>query len=304
MAGMRHGYSRFGNDPCLRTAFVKTVFEDDMTNQYLQSGALPANAESAFSAFATPLVHEALTHAAKLQTDPDAEGMHALRVAMRRLRSLFWAYRPLLDDAFDDQQRAVCKFIATAAGNTRDWDILVELLRDLGEDELADVYWARRSEAYDSSKETISNARIEGVLTEALKEANQELNTSAQRTPLEKFARKRVTVARLQLKKRMIRATKAKRSDYERYHEVRKAGKKLRYMLEFFGPVLPKKQTKHEKALKQLQKKFGELNDVVASRDLMRLNPPEESSGLNARKALKSLAREERRRHRKAEHLL
>lgn len=92
------------------------------------STAEPDTAESHFSTFATPLIDEAVAHAAKLQAKPDAEVLHKLRVALRRLRSLLWAYRPLLDKQLDDRQRELFKELAGAAGQTRDWDIVTDLL--------------------------------------------------------------------------------------------------------------------------------------------------------------------------------
>jgi CHAD domain-containing protein len=107
------------------------------------------------------------------------------------------------------------------------------------------------------------------VLTSGLKEANHQLNTGRHRVPVERFARKRIGAARSQLKKRIKRARRAKRSDYAAYHEVRKAGKKVRYLIEFFEPDITPRMRSKVKSLKRLQKRFGALNDVVASRDLL-----------------------------------
>jgi CHAD domain-containing protein len=93
-------------------------------------------AEAEFNKYATPLVHEAIAQASTVDADPDAEVLHKLRVALRRLRTLLWAYRPMLDKDFDNKQRAIYKFLGNAAGNTRDWDILIELLTELNEPEL------------------------------------------------------------------------------------------------------------------------------------------------------------------------
>jgi CHAD domain-containing protein len=43
----------------------------------------------------------------------------------------------------------------------------------------------------------------------------------------------------------MCHASRGKRSDYASYHEVRKAGQKVQYMLDFFEPLLAKKQLKN-----------------------------------------------------------
>ncbi|MDB5789422.1 CHAD domain-containing protein [Caballeronia mineralivorans] len=61
------------------------------------SSSTRETAESQFSSYATPLVDDAISRAAVLNADPDAEVLHKLRVALRRLRSLLWAYRPLLN---------------------------------------------------------------------------------------------------------------------------------------------------------------------------------------------------------------
>jgi CHAD domain-containing protein len=275
----------------------------------LDSQASPSThdtAESRFSSYATPLVDDAISCAAALSADPNAEVLHKLRVGLRRLRSLLWAYRPLLNRDFDDKQRALFKYFASAAGKTRDWDILIELLNDTLHVKQAptDGLQAARNDALTSSREALSDANIKTALREALKNANKELNTAHERTPLSKFARERLRSAEESLHKRMRRASHAKRSDYASYHEVRKAGKKVRYLLEFFEPLLVKKQLKSAKELKRIQKRFGALNDVIASEELLRGKRdifPDDASVDNA---LTALEKERKRRVRAAAKLL
>lgn len=85
-------------------------------------------AEAAFANFARPLIDEALSHASTLDANQDAEVLHKLRAALRRLRTLLWAYRPVLKSGFGAKQRGIYRSLASAAGNTRDWDILTELV--------------------------------------------------------------------------------------------------------------------------------------------------------------------------------
>src|ERR1700688_3589314 len=94
------------------------------------SSSIHETAESQFSSYATPLVNDAISRAAALNANPDAEVFDKLRVALRRLRSFLWAYRPLLNRNFNDKQRAFFKYFASAAGKTRDWDIFIKLLND------------------------------------------------------------------------------------------------------------------------------------------------------------------------------
>jgi CHAD domain-containing protein len=56
----------------------------------------------------------------------------------------------------------------------------------------------------------------------------------------------------------------------EKLHELRKDCKKLRYLLEFFSSLFPKKQMKKLiKRLKQLQDNLGEFNDLSIQQDFL-----------------------------------
>ncbi|WP_250517355.1 CHAD domain-containing protein [Caballeronia sp. INDeC2] len=264
------------------------------------AGAANETAESKFGDLASPLIDEALRHASTLNGNADPEVLHKLRVALRRLRTLFWAYRPLLDDQFDTHQRALLKYLATSAGKARDWDILLQLLNELDVEGLDESLKARRAAVLATSIETIANADVKHVLQAGVKEANQQLNTGRHRVPIERFAKKRISAARGELKKRIKRALRAKRSDYAAYHEVRKAGKKVRYLLEFFQPDIAPDMRVSVKSLKRLQKRFGALNDVVASRGL--LSGPEGAfpDGIDTKPALRALKTEQKQRFKSA----
>jgi CHAD domain-containing protein len=256
-------------------------------------------AESKFGELASPLVEEALRHASTLDGNADPEVLHKLRVALRRLRTLFWAYSPLLEDEFDTHQRALLKYLATSAGRARDWDILLKLLDELHVEGLDDSVKARRAAVLATSIETIANADVKHVLLTGVKEANQQLNTGHSRVPVERFAKKRIGAARGQLKKRIKRALRAKRSDYAAYHEVRKAGKKVRYLLEFFGDVSPGMRDS-VKSLKRLQKRFGALNDVVASRGLLSGSEGAFPDDVDTKPAIRALKSEQKHRFKSA----
>jgi CHAD domain-containing protein len=91
---------------------------------------------------------------------------------------------------------------------------------------------------------------------------------------------------------------KADSSDYNSYHGVRKARQKVRYLIDFFEPLLDKKRRKMLKNLKRLQKLFGALNDVVASQELLSARRASLPRCANAEHALHSLEKEQRRRSR------
>lgn len=260
------------------------------------------SAQAAFVSYAAPLVDHAIEFAAAVRDDASPEALHQLRVSLRRLRSLWWAFEPLMDGGETGSERAVYKFLATAAGKTRDWDILIELLaREQGESgDLVSQLQDARGAALAASRETLANADVKHLLHEALSTTTKELNTSHERVPLRKFAEKRVDAAERSLKKRVKRARSAKRSNYAAFHNVRKAGKKVRYLLEFFEPVLKGARRRTLKRLKQIQKRFGALNDVVASEQLLRDSTALSVHSADTRAALDWLELERKRRMRLA----
>jgi CHAD domain-containing protein len=78
----------------------------------------------------------------------------------------------------------------------------------------------------------------------------------------------------------------------------------VRYPLEFFEPLLRKKQRKDLKHLKRLQKRFGALNDVVASRDLLNSHVASLPQEVGAELALRALHKEQKKRVEAAAKLL
>lgn len=264
-------------------------------------------AQARFSGYAKPLVREALERAAHLEGG--AEDFHKLRVALRRLRTLLWAYRPLLDEDFDARERAFLKRMATAAGDARNWDIAALLLDELdkraeegdGQQRPGERLQGARDEAREAAQAALEAGDLGHALRDMLRRVNRALNTShSRRVPLRRFARKRVETAHRSLRKRMRRAEKVGKRDYTAWHDVRKGAKKLRYLLEFFGPELPRRQNKRVKPLKKIQQRFGALNDVVASEQLLADHREVLGDKDSADAALAALGKERKRRLRAA----
>jgi len=266
-----------------------------------------ATAQQAFASYAAPLIHHAIDLAEAVHEDPSPEALHQLRVSLRRLRSLWWAFAPLLDKGENGRQRAVYKFLATAAGKTRDWDILIELLsqQDGASPELIAKLEQARADTLAISRETLLNADVKHLLRDAFASTSAELNVAhVPRIALHKFAAKRVRASERSLKKRIKRANRAKRTNYTAFHDVRKAGKKLRYLFEFFGPELESGHKRTLEHLKKIQKRFGKLNDTVASEALLREHAEALAGSGAMDAALDCLGRQRKRRMRAAAGLL
>ncbi|WCM18328.1 CHAD domain-containing protein [Paraburkholderia bryophila] len=262
-------------------------------------------AEASFLSYASPLADEVLAHLVELSSNPDAEVLHRLRVALRRLRALSWVYRPLLDRQLEEKQRTLFKQLADAAGATRDWDIAIELIGQTARNvhtPTAHLMSARRR-ALETSRYVFSHESVSAALRNAVADANRAINASGDSTLLTKFASERLVSAQRALRKRMRAAARAKRSA-DAVHEARKAGKKVRYLLEFFGPLLTKRQLKPLKELVEIHRRFGALNDVVASEALLGAHPEVFPSAEVHQDTMCALKKERKRRMRSAAKLL
>ncbi|CAN0617420.1 CHAD domain containing protein [Burkholderia multivorans] len=231
--------------------------------------------DEAFLLLATAAAQEAVRRADQVDSHASPEVFHKLRVALRRLRSLWWAYRPLLDETDAERWRDQFKVLAAAAGKTRDWDIVRELLVAYESARhprasLLTFVDDRRRDAVSFSCRTIQEAGLSGILERAMDSAKGQLASSASRPPLADFARDRVKLAEKALEKRVKHATSHEVSGYAALHDVRIAAKKLRYLLEFFSPVLGVSHQATIERLKNAQDELGALNDIVASEALLR----------------------------------
>jgi CHAD domain-containing protein len=235
----------------------------------------PSSIASTFSSLATPVVAEAVRRARDLATNCDAEGFHQLRVAFRKLRALYWAYSPYLGEEATAQATEEFKRLAAVAGGTRDWDIAGDLLKGARESRasmglLVAAAREKRAQAVVHSQTMIKSDDIEAFLNDVLLRAQATLESSCNDLPIQEFAENRVRRAQRALKKRSRYASRNETAHEEDLHDVRKAGKKLRYLLEFFQPVIKGGHDRTIKELTSVQNKLGEFNDIAASETLIR----------------------------------
>ncbi|MFM0395947.1 CHAD domain-containing protein [Paraburkholderia phytofirmans] len=228
----------------------------------------------AFSTLATPMAAQVAQRIGSLCVSADAESPHKLRVVLRRLRSLWWAYDPLIDRSQARWQRREFKALADSAGQTRDWDILKHLLAE-------DVSTAHsfaallerldllRGNALLRSRATIADSNAEAMLTQRIASVIHQLDACSFDEPLAVFATNRIATAKQSLRKRLKRALGNPHTGYAELHDVRIAGKKVRYLLEFFAPLLDSGNEISVVELTQLQDELGKLNDIVSSEALL-----------------------------------
>lgn len=228
----------------------------------------------AFNILSRLAVNEAVKRVREVNSSSAPEVLHKLRVALRRLRTLWWLFQPFLDKRDASAHRGEFKSLAEAAGKTRDWDVLRALLETAPSKDafepLIEQVDQHRSNALAFSVQIIGNAGVERIVEHAVQVARNQIGELAVPMCLSEFAATRAERAETMLKKRVKRVVSPQDADYAELHEVRIAGKRLRYSLEFLAPVLDDHYRESIERLAQVQEHLGNLNDLVASETLLR----------------------------------
>jgi triphosphatase len=210
----------------------------------------------------------------------DPEGVHQMRVGLRRLRSAVVIFRPLLADSDRAWLSREGRFMLRALGPARDLDVFLdELLPAVavalpGEAALAVLRRAaerRREAAYTAARSAIRSARhTEFVLAfGAWLEGSRWRNGAADvlAAPLDAYSGSLLDDRHRRARKRGRRFAHL---SVEERHAVRIALKKLRYATHFFLSAYPgHPTTRYLKRLTRLQGALGHMNDVAVAERLV-----------------------------------
>jgi len=214
----------------------------------------------------------------------DPEGPHQLRVGLRRLRSAFRLFKPVLNPASMAPLDAMARTIAGEAGALRDLDVLVEEIvaplvakapPSLSFDVLLDHLNASRDQNTRTTlTDHLKSAEVNAFLLDlaAYTEGRGWLDpenfdqTALLAQPIEAFAGKALAK---QWKKVLGYGKRLEKLTIAERHDMRKAMKKMRYGIEFYGSLYPADTVKpFLKRMKKLQDIFGYLNDVAMAETL------------------------------------
>lgn len=215
----------------------------------------------------------------------DPEGMHQLRVALRRLRSALDLMRSVVPLAKLDLMRAEAKWLAGSLSGARDWDVFrQETLRTVADgcpsvagfdmlDKLADE---RRAACYDKARLALADRRCSyfviglgawiesrGWRSEVAPEGLAQLAE-----PAINFAR---NILSAQHAKVLKRGRRFKSLPAEQRHRVRLAAKKLRYVADFLLPLCGQRKSarRFSRKLADLQQELGIYNDMATTTSLL-----------------------------------
>lgn len=212
----------------------------------------------------------------------DIEGVHQLRVALRRMRSALRIFRPALPREITRPWGEEMRYLAGQLGPARDLDVFLDeglgavagKLPLPGEASLRHLAETHRVAAYETVRTLLDSDRYTAFKRGF---ADWLATESWLRGPLEDKHRERldqpvVDFARRVLKKHRKRVLRqgdsVDPSSDQDLHRLRIECKKLRYAGEFFEPLFPG-LSDFIGHLKSLQDVLGVMNDVAVTRSLL-----------------------------------
>jgi CHAD domain-containing protein len=211
----------------------------------------------------------------------DAEGIHQMRVAVRRWRATLSAMAPFLPPGPRRSASNQLRWVADALGEARNLDVFASAVLAPARaalpaasefERLAIAIDRRRWTAHAEARAAIKSARY-GASVRALADWLEGCkwragdDAEALRRPIGELAPILLTRRYRQAKK--LGKSFAKQSEEER-HQLRIALKKLRYTAELLSDLYqPATTAAFIRRLKQLQDDLGDLNDVRVARDIV-----------------------------------
>ena len=217
----------------------------------------------------------------------DAEGLHQMRVALRRLRAAISVFSDMLRDDRIDTIKSELRWLAREFGPARDLDTLfIEVLKPLrkqhanepGFVSISKMFARKRLKSHRQAQEAVQSARFctlvldtaEWVEAGPWSWSEDPLMRASREMPIEIYAANQLSRRR---KKITRRGAKIGNLSPEQLHRLRIQGKKARYAAEFFSSVYQgKKSAKRSRniisSLMQMQNCLGGINDVMTRKAL------------------------------------
>jgi triphosphatase len=251
--------------------------------QPLPSRDLPL--DDALAAILQSALDQLIANQAAAADGRDPEGIHQLRIALRRLRCAFALLRPLARSATLDQLRADARWLLAGLGPARNWDVFLsqvvtevgqgcgtvdgfDLLRELAEKSRQNGYAAARALIADRRAGRFQLALGDWIARRGWRFDVAEEQQATLSEPAVAFASRMLAKQHARVLKR---GRHFKRLPLDARHDLRLAVKKLRYTADFFLPLFDGTAAakRYARRLSRLQERLGRYNDVGTTRHLL-----------------------------------
>lgn len=255
-----------------------------------------ASIEEAYSTILSHCLDHLMANQAAALEATSSEGLHQMRVALRRLRSALLVFGRVMDGEFEEDLMRDAKWLTRAIGRARNYDVVVSdimspALVTEGADAADTIRLSTlvaaaqeyREEAWRAARAAIRAKRTTRFIlrlalyldTQGWREGHNRHDVNAMCAPLKDFA-----ASALDKRFKRVRRLAREISDLAVLdrHELRKRLKKLRYTMSFFASLYPQEASgAYLHRLSNLQKVLGSLNDLetaqVIIQEMAQKNP-------------------------------
>jgi inorganic triphosphatase YgiF len=254
------------------------------TPQQMLELAPDASVEDAFEAIVGICVGQILANEACAVTGADSEGVHQMRVGVRRVRSALSLFRSLLPADMVEPLRVDLRWLSGELGPARDLDVFVEetlnpLARQFPVEtelkRLRDEAQELRVEGYARARAAIASKRYATLILhlgrflaarswrqQALSPESAQLFQPASEHARDLLRRRARKVRRL--------GSGIRERTIPELHELRIQLKKLRYAAESLHRLFPQRKARRTvRRIVALQDSLGHLNDVITAEDIL-----------------------------------
>lgn len=208
----------------------------------------------------------------------DPEGVHQMRVGLRRLRAAISLFKELLQDPATEALKAELKWLTGELSTAREFDVLItdvlaparkRKVRKEGLPALSREFIAKRNAALARAKAAVDSGRFRRLTLDVVvwlengdwTKPSDDLIKKRGDVAIEEFAPTELERRWQKIKKR---SKKLATLGPARRHKLRIQGKKMRYATEFFAAIFPGKRRKaFDVAMKRFQDCLGDLNDIA-----------------------------------------
>jgi inorganic triphosphatase YgiF len=264
------------------------VLADDRLSDHI--GAEPITLDAAmtaaqgFRAIGFSCLHHLAGNRAAILAG-DAEGVHQMRVGLRRLRAALSLFKGLVAGEGWEAVKKDLKWLTEQLADARDFDVLirksVEPLEDdapAGLPALEKELKARRDSGFAQARKAVQSAQYRRLLLRTglwltggdWAASDEDARRDLRQRPLCDMARDILTERTAKVTKKL---KKLDRMDERGRHKLRIAVKKLRYGVGFFESLFGAagRRKRFAARLKDLQSTLGRLNDIRVHRQFAKL---------------------------------
>lgn len=209
-------------------------------------------------------------NAAALRATRSVEGLHQLRVGLRRLDVALGVFGREFRQDWLEEVRGRAKILTRRLAPARNLDVFLEnlLVQPPTTDGVAALRAraeAARDIAWDAAMACVTGPEFSLFIDDVTALAASRLPLPHNSLP--KTARR---ILDRQMKRVAKRGHAARSRDEADLHHLRIALKKLRYSAEFFAPLYPRQDVRrYLDGLKRLQDELGDLNDIAGARHVV-----------------------------------